>query len=109
MSQESELEVEVDPQLYAAVMKVVRQVSQQQEEQALQREAGKAVKEAKPRRPALRRLYDVSGAADQLSLSEAKVWALIKAARLRPVKVDSRTLITALELDRFAAEEVGPT
>lgn len=109
MSDEVDLDVEVDPQLFAAVMKVVRQVTQQQQEHADRQEAETAVRAAQPRRPAIRRLYDVAGAADQLSLSEAKIWALIKAARLRPVKVDSRTLITASELDRFAIEEVGTT
>jgi hypothetical protein len=59
-------------------------------------------------RPNARRLYDVPSAAGQISISEAKAWALISEGRLRAVKVDGRTLIQAAELDRFAVDEVRP-
>jgi hypothetical protein len=87
---------------------VVRLVLEQQEQRDVEQEADSVARQAKPHRPAWRRLYDVPGAADQLSLSQANTWALIKAGRLRTVKVDGRTLVTAAELDRFAIEEVRP-
>lgn len=59
-------------------------------------------------RPDMRRLYDVPSAADQISISEAKAWDLIRQGRLRAVKVDGRTLVHASELDRFALDEVRP-
>jgi hypothetical protein len=98
--------VRIDPRLTAAITHVVQLVLEQQEQRAVGHEADAVVRQARPSRPAWRRLYDIPGAADQLSLSEAKVWALIKAGRLRPGKVDGRTVVTAAELDRFAAEGV---
>lgn len=86
----------------------VRQTVDQHRQQEAEFEAIAATREAKPSRPALRRLYDVPGAAAQLSLSPSKTWALIKVGRLRAVKLDSRTLVSAVELDRFVAGEVRP-
>lgn len=99
---------DLDPKLFAAVSNLVQSMMDQHEQQVIKEAAAAAVREVKPTRPAIRRLYDVRGAADQLSISEAKVWALIKDARLRTVRIDSRTLVSAAELDRFVAEEVKP-
>jgi hypothetical protein len=97
----------LDPRLISAVTQVVRLVADRQEQLVAER-ADRATREVKPQRPAIRRLYDIRGAADQLSLSESKVWELIKDARLLTVKVDGRTLVKAGELDRFAEEEARP-
>lgn len=99
---------DLDPELHAAVSNLVQSMMDRHEQQAMKEAVDAAVRETKPERPALRRLYDVPAAADQLSISESKVWALVKAGRLRTVKVDARTLVAAAELDRFVAEEVRP-
>ena len=46
-------------------------------------------------------LFDVRGAAEQLGLSERQVWYIIKAGKLRALKVGGATRIKESELRRY--------
>lgn len=54
-----------------------------------------------------RLLYSVDGVAEQLSVGRTTVYSLIRAGRLRSVKVGDRTLVARDELERFVGDLAG--
>jgi hypothetical protein len=47
------------------------------------------------------KLYTVNETKDILKISRAKLYLLIKASKVSPVKLDGKTLFTESELNRF--------
>ena len=48
--------------------------------------------------------YDIPHAARQLGIGRSLVYELLNAGKLRAIKINTRTVITAAELRRFIAE-----
>ena len=46
-------------------------------------------------------------AAHRLGVSRTTIWRLIKARRLQPVRIGSRTLITSRSLDNFINDQIA--
>ncbi|MDD5007485.1 MAG: helix-turn-helix domain-containing protein [Syntrophorhabdaceae bacterium] len=54
------------------------------------------------------KLFTIIETAQILKLSRTKIFGLIKDGRLRPVKIDKRTLFKESELNRFIKSLNGP-
>jgi excisionase family DNA binding protein len=49
------------------------------------------------------RVFSISEAADHLRISRSFIYALVNEARLRPIKIGTRAVITGAEISRFLA------